>query len=127
MPGELNEPPHRIKIGAPQQFSQGATFIRSARLFVVRHQNNFFAISAICTHLGCTVNKEPGHDDKKPEAENIEFDCPCHGSKYNNEGRNITGPAPGPLPRFKLHLADDDGQLVVDLRESVDAHFRLYI
>lgn len=127
MPDALKKPPHRIKIGAPQQFPQGATFIRSASLFVVRRQNEFYAISAICTHLGCTVNKERGHEKEKSLDENFEFDCPCHGSQYDDEGRNISGPAPRPLQRFKLHLADDDGQLLVDLQENVDAAFRLCI
>jgi menaquinol-cytochrome c reductase iron-sulfur subunit len=53
------------------------------------------------------------------------FVCPCHGSKYEGDGTNVSGPAPRPLAWYRLSLATDDGQLVVDLADEVDQDFRL--
>ncbi|GEA85753.1 QcrA and Rieske domain-containing protein [Cellulomonas gelida] len=53
------------------------------------------AVSAICTHQGCTV--QPAKD---------ELDCPCHGSKFTLEGANISGPADKPLPAVDVHVKD---------------------
>ena len=62
--------------------------------------------STICTHLGCTPNWL--------EAEN-KFKCPCHGSGFYMSGINFEGPAPRPLERVTVSLADD-GQVLVDKR-----------
>jgi len=51
------------------------------------------AISAKCTHMGCTV-------DWNASAKT--WDCPCHGSRYTIEGANIEGPAPKPLQKIEL-------------------------
>ena len=63
-----------------------------------------FALSTVCTHLGCTPNWL--------EAEQ-KFKCPCHGSGYYKTGVNFEGPTPRPLERFAISLADD-GQILVD-------------
>jgi Rieske Fe-S protein len=58
------------------------------------------AFSAICTHMGCTVN---------PAGK--QFACPCHGSKYDAAtGAVLNGPAPKPLPAVPVHVAG--GQVV---------------
>jgi menaquinol-cytochrome c reductase iron-sulfur subunit len=51
--------------------------------------------------------------------------CPCHGSKYEGDGTNVSGPAPRPLAWYRLSLATDDGQLVVDQADEVNQDFRL--
>lgn len=53
------------------------------------------ALSAICTHQGCTV---------KPDGK--ELKCPCHGSIYDLSGKNVSGPAPSPLPEIDVHVTD---------------------
>ncbi|MBI1951579.1 MAG: ubiquinol-cytochrome c reductase iron-sulfur subunit, partial [Acidobacteria bacterium] len=58
----------------------------------------------VCTHLGCTPNWL--------EAEN-KFKCPCHGSGFYRSGINYEGPAPRPLERYRMVIADD-GQILID-------------
>jgi len=41
------------------------------------------------------------------------FKCPCHGSGFTHEGLNFEGPAPRPLERYAIRVADD-GQLEID-------------
>ena len=61
-------------------------------------------LSTTCTHLGCTPNSLSAE---------AKFKCPCHGSGFRLTGVNFEGPAPRPLERFAIRLADD-GQIVVD-------------
>jgi menaquinol-cytochrome c reductase iron-sulfur subunit len=59
--------------------------------------------------------------------EQVEFACPCHGSKYYGDGTNYEGPAPKPLAHFKLEIAPEDGQLIVDMSQTVPQDSRLTI
>ncbi len=118
-PDVLYEPPKRFKAGVPANFPEGATFLEQKHVFIVREQNAFYAISAVCTHLGCTV--------KLVTINNREFHCPCHGSKYRADGTNFAGPAPRPLAWHQLQVSPDDGQLIVDLGQTVGHDFRLRV
>ena len=132
-PNLLYERPDRFKIGPPDQFSEGARFFENERVFVLRERNTFHAISAVCTHLGCTVKMERLNQLKKVQAggrgfeEQFEFRCPCHGSKYYGDGTNYSGPAPKPLAHYRLEVSPDDGQLVVDRSQIADQDFRLTV
>lgn len=101
------EPPKRRRIGKPADFPEGHTFLVELKLFVLREKNVFRAVSAVCTHLGCTVGRE-GEG----------YHCPCHGSTFSADGTNTGGPAPRPLPWHPLTLAGG-GTLVVDLGAEV--------
>jgi len=85
----------------------------------------FKVMSAVCTHLGCTVRVEaslradPSDPDTRRATQVFQLACPCHGSRYREDGSNISGPAPRPLPAYRLTLAPDDGQLVVDLDDEI--------
>lgn len=70
--------------------------------FIVKINGQFTAISDVCTHMGCEVSWV-GADNK--------FECPCHGSQYDISGKNIAGPAPKPLPRFKTEIVN--GHLMI--------------
>ena len=133
VPNVLYEEPRRFKVGLPDQFPEGATFIEDRRVFVFREQKTFYAISAVCTHLGCTVKMVSLNQPKRVSIkgrtveERREFECPCHGSKYHGDGTNYAGPAPAPLAWHRLEISPDDGQLVVNLAETVSQDYRLTV
>jgi len=105
-PNVVKEPPMQFKAGFPDSYSPGTvTLNREQKVFIVRAKEGYFyALSAVCTHLGCITNWK--QDDGIVA-------CPCHGSKFDREGNVIAGPAPRGLRRFAMSL-DDQGQLVVD-------------
>jgi len=131
VPNVSYDAPTTVKLGMPNDFPDGMKFLPDERLFVFREGNTFHAVSAVCTHLGCTVRAEAL---SQPETRSVEgkllklthqFLCPCHGSKYSGDGGNVSGPAPKPLAWYHLSLAAEDGQLVVDLARAVERDFRL--
>lgn len=99
-PNTLNEPTKRRKVGFPEDYAPGVDkkFLKDFGVFIVREEERMYAVSATCTHPGCTV---------RWLAENNQFNCPCHGSKFYQDGINFAGSAPRPLDRVKITLADD--------------------
>ena len=131
LPNVSYDAPTTVKLGQPMDFPDGLKFLPDERLFVFREGKTFHAISAVCTHLGCTVRAEAL---SQPEVKEIggaplrlthRFLCPCHGSRYTGDGGAVSGPAPRALAWYHLSVAADDGQLVVDLAEEVGRDFRL--
>ena len=133
VPNVSYDAPTTVKLGMPNDFPDGMKFLPDQRLFVFREGNVFHAVSAVCTHLGCTVRAEALSQpetktvDGKPLKLTHRFLCPCHGSKYNGDGTNISGPAPKPLAWYHLAVTPEDGQLIVDLARPVDRDFRLTV
>jgi menaquinol-cytochrome c reductase iron-sulfur subunit len=133
-PKVLYQPPRVFKVGLPSDFPEGVRFLPEHRLFVIRSADRFHSISAICTHLGCTVNLKQYSPPKEYESratgkevsETYEFHCPCHGSKYRENGDVYAGPAPLPLPWFRMYIAPD-GQIVVDTNTKVNHDYRLKV
>jgi cytochrome b6-f complex iron-sulfur subunit len=106
-PNVLFEPAATFKVGFPEEFSVGAVderFKEKYGVWVVRNEKGIYVLSTTCTHLGCTPNWLS--NEKK-------FKCPCHGSGFYITGINFEGPAPRPLERYRVVLADD-GQILVD-------------
>jgi cytochrome b6-f complex iron-sulfur subunit len=106
-PNVLFEPPPTFKAGFPNEIQIGQVderFKQRFAVWLVRDNNGIYALSTVCTHLGCTPNWL--------EAEQ-KFKCPCHGSGYYKSGINFEGPTPRPLERYAISLADD-GQILVD-------------
>ncbi len=68
-------------------------------LLIMNADGTYRALSATCTHLGCTVQYRP---DLR------EIWCACHNGLYDLDGRNISGPPPRPLEVFDVHLRGDD-------------------
>lgn len=111
MPNVLVEPPTKFKIGAPGEYSPGTVSTKWKAQFGVWIVNDeidgqqmIYALSTVCTHLGCTPNWLEGEQ---------KFKCPCHGSGFYKTGINFEGPAPRPLERHGIRLAED-GMLEVD-------------
>jgi cytochrome b6-f complex iron-sulfur subunit len=72
----------------------------SGEKIMVVHIGNgsLFAVSAVCTHMGCVVNYDQkfGH-----------FLCPCHGSEYGLDGQNTKGPATRPLKSYTVRTENN--------------------
>jgi len=95
--------PQRFGIGKPDDYPPGTRItLESRRICVVREGAKLAAVSTTCTHLGCIV----GLSDTG-------FACPCHGSRFDQDGNVTGGPAPKPLPWYKVTLAPN-GELEVD-------------
>jgi len=114
VPNVLYEPAKRFKVGRPEGFAEGSNFLTEHRLFLIHQGGEFHAISATCTHLGCTVQWKEG---------TRQFDCPCHGSHFREDGAVISGPAPQALPWYALGLSPD-GYLEVDTASEVSSQYR---
>lgn len=108
VPNVLYEPSRLFKAGKPEDYADGSvTFLEDERVFLVRQGNTFRCLSAVCTHLGCTVNR----------AENG-YHCPCHGSVFDDQGSVKGGPAPRSLEWFSVTLSKDS-RLLVDKSSRV--------
>ena len=133
IPNVLYEPPKRFKLGPPDGFQQGVTFLDEHRIYLFRDGDRFHAISGICSHLGCTVKFSPTTlgSEKTVRSHTFtslgEFHCPCHGSKFHGEGTNYSGPAPRPLKWHPLTVSPAGGELVIDVAQEVNRDFRLVV
>jgi cytochrome b6-f complex iron-sulfur subunit len=104
-PNVLYEPSPVVNAGKPDRYPpDSVSFDPVSAIYLVRSAQGFYALDAICTHLGCLTAW-------KPEADMIA--CPCHGSKFHRDGVKIAGPAPRPLRRLKVWVSED-GDLMVD-------------
>ena len=109
-PNVLYEPSPIIDAGKPDHYPpDSVTLDPQTAIYVVRTGEGFFALSAICTHLGCLTAYK---SDLGVIA------CPCHGSKFNRDGIKIEGPAPRPLPWLRMWMSDE-GNLMVDRSQAV--------
>ena len=120
-PNVLNEPPQQFKAGFPTEYGPGVderwkekfgVWIVRTPDDVVARASGFYALLVTCTHLGCTPNYLSAE---------AKFKCPCHGSGFRTTGINFEGPAPRPLERARIVLADD-GQ---PRRQSAEVRYLL--
>lgn len=72
-------------------------------VWIVKQEGIVFALSTICTHLGCIPNWTLSTQS---------FECPCHGSGYYTSGVNFKGPAPRSLERYGIALGAD-GEVII--------------
>jgi len=106
MPGRSG----RFKIGRKEDYPPGtAKYFSDEQVYVFADQEGIYAISSVCTHLGCVVNKEE-----------TQFTCPCHGSRYDLNGKVKQGPAPKSLAWYEIDELPS-GRLIVDRNKPVEA------
>jgi len=104
-PKVLFEPPTAFRAGSPMDYSEGTVrFAKEQKAYVIGGAAGIYAVSAVCTHLGCIT--------RYVSDENV-IACPCHGSRFDLEGNVIHGPAPRALPWLEVR-SDASGTLVVD-------------
>ncbi len=112
----VNSGPEVLDIGAVNDFSSAApkqlslNFPNKTKpdtLFVVQDNEQYLALSDVCTHQGCEVNWSPPDN---------RFLCPCHGSQYDKLGKNVAGPAPKPLLRYKIQVTN--GRLLISVQPT---------
>jgi len=116
-PNVLFEPSPIINAGKPESYPvDSVTLDANSGIYLIHAQEGFFALSAVCTHLGCLTAW-------KPELNIIA--CPCHGSKFSvfdpkkTPGQKIEGPAPRPLPWLRTWVSDE-GDLMVDRSTDIN-------
>jgi cytochrome b6-f complex iron-sulfur subunit len=91
----LSSPSRKFRVTLPESLAAGEAFVppgRSVALF--RDAHGVYAISTVCTHLGCIVKATGGA-----------FECPCHGSRFAADGSVVKGPAPAALPWRKVTVS----------------------
>lgn len=107
-PQVFYEPRSIVKLGKPDDLLPGTVrYLAESYVFVERSQDGVSAISGVCPHLGCVVQKTQAG-----------FACPCHGSKFNDDGDVVAGPSPRGLSWLKVSLSVD-GRLIVDRSRTV--------
>ena len=110
MPNVINEPAGRVRVGWPSDYPPGCVQARYKEKYGVwvvnslyRGRQQIYALRTACTHLGCITLWQENEQ---------KFKCPCHGSGFDRNGVNFEGPAPRPLERYAIRIADD-GQLEI--------------
>ena len=100
------EPEMEFLAGFPNDYDRGVDerWKTIYGVWIVKMEGKLFALSNICTHLGCIPNWLPAES---------KFKCPCHGSGYYMNGVNFEGPAPRPLERYRISF-NEEGKILVD-------------
>ena len=103
-------PRREVPVGGARYFN----FRGRSAVLLQNSPGEFIALSAVCTHLGCIVQWQPGKD---------QFLCPCHGGLYSADGRVLAGPPPRPLEQLAVTVQDD--QVLIG-REVPHGHTQAY-
>lgn len=103
-PNAMKVPPSIFSIGRPEEVlaRDGKVFSPKQKVFIETESGKVRVQTAVCTHLGCTVNMA-----------DTGYSCPCHGSTYDRHGLNTGGPAPLPLVYFHV-FKGASGDIMVD-------------
>ncbi|MBN1132153.1 MAG: Rieske (2Fe-2S) protein [Bacteroidales bacterium] len=103
----------KIKLGKLYEYPVDTyTFVKEFNLFIYRDHEGVRAMSAVCTHLGCILERSTDG-----------FLCPCHGSSYNDSGEVMSGPAPRDLACYEISRMQD-GRLVIHVDHVVDPSYK---
>jgi nitrite reductase/ring-hydroxylating ferredoxin subunit len=97
-----------VVLGPPDQFQPGLTALPLYQAWLIREPTGFFALRAVCPHLGCPPNWDS--DSQK-------FICPCHNSQFDAKGHLKQGPALRALERYEIFLTAK-GSLALNLDKT---------
>ena len=97
-------PPSQYDLGSAGDYPPGSrTLLMHIPAVLIHNNDGYLALSLVCTHLGCTV-----------EQKNEEFECPCHGSKYDDKGLVTRGPANLPLKKLRVEI-NEAGNIILHM------------
>ena len=95
-------PKTRFELGPAENYPLNSRTMLEEIPAILQHtENGFSALSLVCTHLGCSVEKEAQG-----------FACPCHGSRFDADGNVMHGPAVKGLSSLSVEITGDD-QLIL--------------
>lgn len=96
----------KISAGKRDEYTPGSIrMIRDGKTAVIvktTASGQIRSFSAKCTHLGCIVELQEEEDRIR---------CNCHGSIFDMDGNNVTGPATKPLEPYRVEIKN--GEVVV--------------
>lgn len=96
------QPPSEYDLGLADDYPAGSrTLLMHIPAVLIRNDDGFLALSLVCTHLGCTVEQKDG-----------QFECPCHGSRYDGVGYVTRGPSNTPLKRLRVET-NEAGNIIL--------------
>lgn len=114
-PRIIQPDPAPIIVGTATDFpNDSLTFVAAATAWVGRDEAGYFAMSAVCPHLGCTLRQNES-----------DFACPCHGSRFSQTGAVTHGPANSPMQY--LAVIFETGNLLIDPAKPVTPTTRLAV
>jgi Rieske Fe-S protein len=96
--------PYRVsdlKPGSDGEWPKPFNFGGKPCLVIKSKDGEVRAFNAVCTHTDCTVKFRPKNGD---------IFCNCHSGVYDLQGRNVSGPPPRPLEKFKVRLRGSAGE-----------------
>lgn len=99
----------KFTVTLPESLPPGVPYVLADRqVAVFKDGDGVYAVSMICTHLGCVVKTIPDG-----------FECPCHGSRFTADGSVTKGPAPEALPWLKVTVKGE--KCIVDGESRIPA------
>jgi len=100
-------PPSQYDLGSEGEYPRGARVVfLQIPAVLIHNDEGFMALSMVCTHLGCTVEHKDGV-----------YECPCHGSKFDQQGFVTRGPANTPLKKLRVEV-NEEGNIILHMDEA---------
>jgi cytochrome b6-f complex iron-sulfur subunit len=111
----LPAPSRKFRVTLPESLAPGVSVTPAGRsVAIFRDEKGVYAVSTVCTHLGCIVRSEADG-----------FHCPCHGSRFAKDGSVVRGPAPRALTCLAVrktgpgtYIVDEGSTVAPDARET---------
>ena len=105
-----------VYVGGVDDFPNGQFFklnLGSNAAIVVRDDDGFYAMRAVCTHAVCTLDPPDAFGETR---------CPCHGARFSGRGDPIEGPATASLPHLLVVICGR--KVYVDDAREIDPYAR---